>query len=116
VPKETNFFIKVYRKENIRRKIQTVKEQATKSDTHIVGRSHRSMGIKGSANCSCLLQTLRGMRVTLLNRGLWRLHHHTGLLRRRFIRSRSINNGSSGSFPFQVLVVTAKGTKSKDFA
>jgi hypothetical protein len=74
------------------------------------------MGIKGSANHSCLLQTLRGTRVTLLNRGLWQLHHRTGLLRRRFIGSRGINNGSSASFPFWVLVVTAKGIKSKDFA
>jgi hypothetical protein len=116
VPKETNFFIKVYRKENMRTKVQTVKEQAARSSTHIVSRNHRSMGIKGSANRSCLLQMLRSMRVTLLNRGLWQLHYHTSLLRRWFIGSKSINNGSSGSVPFRVLVVTAKGTKSKNFA
>jgi hypothetical protein len=116
VPKETNFFIKVYRKENMRRKVQTAKEQAARSSTHIVSRNHRSMGIKGSANHSCLLRTFRGMRVTLLNRGLWRLHHRTSLLRGWFIGSRSINNRSSGRFPFRVIIVTAKGTKNKDLA
>jgi hypothetical protein len=74
------------------------------------------MGVKGSVGHSHLLQTLGGMGVTLLNRDLWRLHHRTSLFRRRFIGSRSIDIGSSGSIPFWVLVVTAKGTKSKDFA
>jgi hypothetical protein len=111
VPKETNFFIKVCKKENMRRKVQIVKEQVTRSSTYIVSRNHRSMGVKGSASHSYLLQTFRGMRVTL-----WRLHHRTRLLRRRFIGSTSINGGSSGSIPFQVLVVTAKETKSKHFA
>jgi hypothetical protein len=45
-----------------------------------------------------------------------RLHHRTGLLRGWFIGSRSINNGSSAGFPFRVLIVTAKGIKSIDFA
>jgi hypothetical protein len=74
------------------------------------------MGVKGSASHNCFLQMLGGTGVTLLNRGLWRLHHHTSLLRRRFIGSRSIDNGSSGSIPFRVLIVIAKGTKRKDFA
>jgi hypothetical protein len=74
------------------------------------------MGVKGSASHSRLLQTLGGTGITLLNKGLWRLHHRTSLLRRRFIGSRSIDNGSSGSIPFRVLIVTATGTKSKDFA
>jgi hypothetical protein len=74
------------------------------------------MGVKGSASYNHLLQMLGGTGVTLLNRGFWRLHHCTSLLRRQFIGSRSINNGSSGSVPFWGLVVTATGTKSKDFA
>jgi hypothetical protein len=55
-------------------------------------------------------------RGTLLNRGVWRLHHHSSLLRRRLIGSKSINKGRSGSIPSQVLIVTGKGTKGKNFA
>jgi hypothetical protein len=100
----------------MRRKVQTVNEQAARSNTYIVSRNHQSMGVKGSRSHSCVLQTFRGTRVTLLNRGFWRLHHCTSLLRRRFIGSRSIDGGSSGSIPFWVLVVTTKETKSKHFA
>jgi hypothetical protein len=64
-----NFFIKVCKKENMIRKVQTVKEQAARSSTYIVSSNHRSMGVKGSASHSCLLQRFRGTRVTLLNRG-----------------------------------------------
>jgi hypothetical protein len=100
----------------MRRKVQATKELATRSSTYIISRTHWSMGVEGSASHSRLLQTFGGMRVTLLNRGFWRLHHHSNLLRRRFIGSRSIDEGSSGSIPFRVLIVTKKGTKSKHFA
>jgi hypothetical protein len=115
-PKRRISSSKSKKKENMRRKVQTVKEQATRSNTYIVSRNHRSMGVKGSTSHSGLLQTFRGTRVTLLNRGFWRLHHRTSFLRRRFIGSRSINGRSNGSIPFRVLVVTAKETKSKYFA
>jgi hypothetical protein len=55
-------------------------------------------------------------RGTLLNRGFWRLHYHSSLLRRRFIGSNSINKGSRGSIPFWALFITGKETKSKNFA
>jgi hypothetical protein len=98
----------------MRRKIQAKKEQATISSTYIIRRTHWSMGVKGSAHRRRLLQMFGSTRRgTLLNTGFWQLHYRSSLLRRRFIGSKCINKGSSGSIPFRALIITRK---SKNFA
>jgi hypothetical protein len=54
--------MKVCKKENMRRKVQTVKEQATKSSAYIVSRAHWSMGVEGSTHHRHLLQMFGGTR------------------------------------------------------
>jgi hypothetical protein len=75
------------------------------------------MGIKGNTGICRLLPTFGTTRIgDPLSRSFWRLHHWGSFLERRFISSSSFNRRSSGSILLRVLVVTAKETKSKDFA
>jgi hypothetical protein len=75
------------------------------------------MGVEGSTGICRLLQTLGATRRgDPLSRSFFRLHHWSSFLERRFIGRFSLNRRSSGSILFQVLVVTAKGIKSKDLA
>jgi hypothetical protein len=75
------------------------------------------MGVKGDTRRRRLLQTFGSTRKgTLVNRGFWRLHYRSSLLRRRVIGSSSISKASSGSIPFWVLFITGKETKNKNFA
>jgi hypothetical protein len=75
------------------------------------------MGIKGSTGTCGLLQTLgTARRGDPLSGSFFQLHHLRNFLERRFICSSSLNKRSSGSILLRVLIVTAKETKSKDFA
>jgi hypothetical protein len=75
------------------------------------------MGIKGSAGlCHFLHMFGSSRRGTLLNRGLWRLHYLSSLLKRRFIGSNSLNKGSIGRIPFWVLFITENEIKSRNLA
>jgi hypothetical protein len=75
------------------------------------------MGVEGSTGIYRLLQTLGATgRGNPLSRSFFRLHHRSSLLERRFIGSSSLNRRSSGDILFWVLIVTAKGIKSKDLA
>jgi hypothetical protein len=75
------------------------------------------MGVEGSTSICRLLQTLGAMgRGNPLSRSFFQLHHRSSLLERRFIGSSILNRRSSGGILFWVLVVTAKGIKSKDLA
>jgi hypothetical protein len=75
------------------------------------------MGVKGNTGICRLLQTFgTTSRENPLSRSFWRLHNWDSFLERRFISNSSLNRRSSGSILLWVLIVTAKETKSKDFA
>jgi hypothetical protein len=75
------------------------------------------MGIKGNIGICRLLQTFgTTSRGDPLSRSFWRLHHWSNFSERRFISSSSLSRRSSGNILLRVIVVTAKETKSKDFA
>jgi hypothetical protein len=75
------------------------------------------MGVKGNTGICRLLQMFGTMsRGNPLSRSFWRLHNWGSFLERRFISSSSLNRRSSGNILLWVLIVTAKETKSKDFA
>jgi hypothetical protein len=75
------------------------------------------MGVEGNTGICHLLQTFgTTSRGDPLSRSIWRLHNWGSFLKRRFISSSSLNRRSSGSILLWVLVVTAKETKSNDFA
>jgi hypothetical protein len=75
------------------------------------------MGVKGNTDICRLLQMFGAVsRGDPLSRSFWRLHHWINFLKRRFISSSSLSRRSSDGTFLQVLVVTAKERKSKDFA
>jgi hypothetical protein len=74
------------------------------------------MGVEGNTDICRLLQTFETMsRGDPLSKSFWRLHNWGSFLNRRFISSSSLSRRSSGGTFLQVLVVTAKETKSKYF-
>jgi hypothetical protein len=74
------------------------------------------MDVKRNIGICGLLKTFRATRSgDLLNRSSCGLHHWGRFLGRRFINGGSLNKRSSMSIIFWVLIVTAKGTKGKDY-
>jgi hypothetical protein len=116
----TNFFIKICPGKTREYEDHAKnKSKNTGINTHIVGRAHGLMDLKGSTGVCRLFQMLGTMSSDdFLNRSLWslwRLHDRLNLLHRRFIGSHSLSRRSSGSIPLWVLVVAAKKTKGKRF-
>jgi hypothetical protein len=77
------------------------------------------MGFKGNVDSFRLLRTLGvPSHRNFLDRSsgsLWGLPGRLNFLHRRFISSHIFSRRSSGSIPFQVLIVTAKKAKGKGF-
>jgi hypothetical protein len=73
------------------------------------------MGVEGGTSVCRLLHMLgTTSRGDPLNRTLWRLHHRSSFLQRRFIDSHSLNRRSSGSILLRVLVVAVKESKGRN--
>jgi hypothetical protein len=117
VPKETNFFIKICQERDISRKAQAMNKSKT---TALVLTSSEELVDRWAlretpASVDFFKRLEPQVEETLLKRSFWRLHHRSSFLQRRFIGSHSLNSRSSGSILLQVLVVTSKETKVKDF-
>jgi hypothetical protein len=113
----TNFFIKTCPEKHVGMKImQGAKARNTRIITHIVRGARGPMGVERSTDVCRLLQTLgTTSRDNLFNRSFWRLRHLSRFLQRRFIGGCSLDRRSSGSIFLQVLIVTVKETKDRDF-